>query len=160
MHAIYPGSFDPVTMGHIDIILRAAAQFDELTVAVLINHNKKGLFTIEERLDLLRESLKEYPEIKIESFSGLLIDYAAKKGEPVILRGLRAISDFENEMQLALANKNSNRNIETLFMVSNPKYSFLSSSLIREIAAFQGDVSNLVPPAVEKALRLKYKEGL
>ncbi len=158
MEAIYPGSFDPVTMGHLDIIERACNQFERVTVAVLINMHKQGLFTIEERMDLLKASLSHLPNVQVESFSGLLIDYAATKGNPLIIRGLRAVSDFENEMQLALANRNQNETIETMFMVSNPMYSFLSSSLVREVASFRGDVSTLVPPPVREALLAKYKE--
>lgn len=158
MEAIYPGSFDPVTMGHLDIIERACNQFERVTVAVLINMHKQGLFTIEERIDLLKASLGHLPNVQVESFSGLLIDYAATKGNPLIIRGLRAVSDFENEMQLALANRNQNETIETMFMVSNPMYSFLSSSLVREVASFRGDVSTLVPPPVREALLAKYKE--
>ncbi len=159
MHIIYPGSFDPVTLGHIDIIERASKLFDTVTVAVLINQSKRCLFTIDERMELLRQSLKDYDNIYVDSFSGLLIDYLKKRDVSLILRGLRAVSDYENELQLALANRSQNNDIETVFLVASPEYSFLSSSLIREIASFHGDVSKFVPEVVEKALKLKYEEG-
>lgn len=145
MIAVYPGSFDPVTNGHIDIIQRAAKLTDTLYVAVLTNPSKKPFFTVEERISLLEKVTEDIPNVKIEPFSGLLIDYAEKIGAKIIFRGLRAVSDYEYELQMALANKKLKGDTETLFMVANSKYSFLSSSLVKEIATFGGDLTGMVP---------------
>lgn len=152
--AVCPGSFDPVTLGHLDVFARAANQFDEVTVAVLINSTKAGLFTIEERIELLNECVSAYPNIKVESFQGLLVDYCKNNGVGAIVKGLRAVSDFDYELQMA--QMNSQLGVDTLFVATKPEYSFLSSSIIKEIAKYQGDVSNLVPGVVDQALKAKF----
>ncbi|WP_054252071.1 pantetheine-phosphate adenylyltransferase [Neofamilia massiliensis] len=157
MKVIYPGSFDPVTNGHLDIIQRAAKNFDEVTVAILDNKSKSPLFTIEERIAMLKEATKSLENVNIDSFSGLLVDYVAKSNTNTVLRGLRAISDYENEMRNALANNSLNNDVETIFMVSKSEYTFLSSSVVKEIASFNGDVKNMVPEVVCKQLKEKYK---
>ncbi len=154
--AVYPGSFDPVTFGHLDIIKRAADVFDHLTVAVLINPSKKSLFTVEERIVLLREVTKELPNVHIDGFQDLLIHYMRDKNVNVIVRALRSVSDYELELQLATMNRKLGDHVETLFMTSSPQYSYLSSSIVKEIAMFNGPVSELVPPIVEQAMRAKY----
>lgn len=159
MNAIYPGSFDPVTYGHIDIIKRAAKQADNLTVAILYNPAKEGLFTLEEKKYLLEESIKHLDNVKVDCFEGLLSDYVEEKNCRTLIRGLRAITDFEYELQMAHVNKKLNPNIETLFMVSSNKYSYLSSSIVREVAMFGGDVSCFVPDIVENSLKEKFKEA-
>ena len=136
--AIYPGSFDPITKGHLDIISRTSAIVDHLIVAVLKNPRKQTVFTIEERLEMLRRSTARYPNVEIDFFSGLLIDYVKKNNINIIIKGLRAISDFEFEFQMALVNRKLNPAVETLFMVTNSKYSYLSSSIVKEIASFGG----------------------
>ena len=157
MIAVYPGSFDPVTNGHIDIIQRAAKLTDTLYVAVLTNPSKKPFFTVEERISLLEKVTEDIPNVKIEPFSGLLIDYAEKIGAKIIFRGLRAVSDYEYELQMALANKKLKGDTETLFMVANSKYSFLSSSLVKEIATFGGDLTGMVPDFVISGVEAKIK---
>lgn len=157
MMAVYPGSFDPVTNGHIDIIQRAAKLTDTLYVAVLTNPSKKPFFTVEERISLLEKVTEDIPNVKIEPFSGLLIDYAEKIGAKIIFRGLRAVSDYEYELQMALANKKLKGDTETLFMVANSKYSFLSSSLVKEIATFGGDLTGMVPDFVISEVEAKIK---
>lgn len=157
MKAVYPGSFDPVTYGHIDIIKRTSEKVDTLIVAVLNNPSKKGTFSLEERIELLKEVSKEFKNVEIDSFDGLLTDYAYKKGCTSIIRGLRAVSDFEYEMQMALVNKKINDNLETFFMASSTKYGYLSSSIVKEISMFGGNVSCFVPEIVEKALKNKFK---
>lgn len=154
--AVYPGSFDPVTYGHLDIIQRAAKQFDELIVAVLNNPSKRPLFSVEERKQLLMEVTKEIANVQVDSFRDLLVNYMHVKKAHVIIRGLRAISDFESELQMASINQKLNSQIETFFIMTNPEYSFLSSSIVREIASFHGPVSELVPHVVEEALRKKF----
>jgi len=155
--AVYPGSFDPVTNGHLDIIRRAAKQFDRLIVAVLNNTSKKPLFTLDERMALLRDVTSELPNVEIDGFRDLLINYMAQKNAHVIVRGLRAVSDFEYELQLASANHMLSPDVETFFMMTSPQYSFLSSSIVKEIAMFKGPIADLVPPRVETALRAKYE---
>ncbi|AST92167.1 MULTISPECIES: pantetheine-phosphate adenylyltransferase [Sutcliffiella] len=154
--AICPGSFDPVTNGHLDIIKRTSKIFDNIYVCVLNNAAKNPLFTVEERIQLLEEVTKDLPNVKIESFQGLLIDYAKSKNATSIVRGLRAVSDFEYEMQITSTNRVLDETIETLFMMTNNQYSFLSSSIVKEIAKYNGEVSELVPPIVKKALQEKY----
>lgn len=147
--AIYPGSFDPVTNGHMDIIDRASKVFDHLIVAVLENPRKDALFDIEERVQMLNYVLKSsYPNVEVDFFEGLLIDYAQKRGVSIIIKGLRAISDFEFEFQMALANRKLNCNVETMFMMTNNMYSFVSSSIVKEVASFGGDIRDMVPPQV------------
>lgn len=156
MKLIYPGSFDPVTNGHLDIIKRASLLSDGLIVAVLDNKNKSALFSVEERVDLLEKATEGLKKVKIESFSGLLVEYLNKVNTYTVVRGLRALSDYENEMQNALANNNLNKKVETIFMVSKTEYTFLSSSLVKEIASFGGAVDGLVPENVSQALMNKY----
>lgn len=159
MLAIYPGSFDPVTNGHLDIIERCAKKFDKLIVAVLENNSKSGMFSIKEREDLLKYSLKDYDNIEIATFSGLLVDYVKERNIDIIVRGLRAISDYEYEMQMALTNKSLYDDAETMFLISNTQYSFLSSSVVKEIAIFNGDITGLVPQIVRESMQRKIKEG-
>lgn len=158
--AVYPGTFDPVTFGHMHITQRAAKLFDKVIMAVALDNNKKTLFTAEERLTLIKECcLNGLPNVEIEIFDGLLVDYVEKKGAVAIIRGLRAVSDFEYEMQMASVNRNLNENLETIFLMADPEHSFISSSIIKNVAALGGDVSHFVPPSVEKALKNKYKVG-
>jgi pantetheine-phosphate adenylyltransferase len=154
---VCPGSFDPVTNGHLDIISRAASLYDEVVVAVLINVTKKGLFTVDERVELLGEVTAQYGNVKIERFHGLLVDFCATNGISAVVKGLRAVSDFEYEMQMAQMNYRMAK-VETLFMTTNPQFSFLSSSLIKEIARYGGDVSGLVPEPVVSRLHSRMAE--
>jgi pantetheine-phosphate adenylyltransferase len=154
---VCPGSFDPVTNGHLDIITRAAGLHDEVIVAVLINITKRSLFTVDERVDMLREVTRSYGNVRVERFHGLLVDFCATNGVSAIVKGLRAVSDFEYEMQMAQMNYRLAK-VETLFMTTNPLYSFLSSSLVKEIAKYGGDVSGLVPEAVLDRLRDRLAE--
>ena len=149
--AVCPGSFDPVTNGHTDIIERASKLFDEVVVAVLINKSKSSLFTVEERMELLAEVTSNLPNVKIDSFHGLLVDFARDRGICAIVKGLRAVSDFDYELQMGQMN-HSLAGVETLFIPTNPLYSFLSSSLVKEVATYGGDVSGLVPEAVHTRL--------
>ena len=157
--AIYPGSFDPVTRGHLDIIKRAAKINDKLIVAVLINSAKDPLFTIEERVELLKECCKDIPNVTVESFDGLTVDFAKKKHASVMVRGLRAVTDFENEIQLAQTNHALMPGIETMFLATSIKWSYLSSTIVREAAHYNHDVSKFVTPNVEAALKKKIREG-
>jgi pantetheine-phosphate adenylyltransferase len=145
--AVCPGSFDPVTNGHVDVIRRAAALYDELVVAVLVNPGKAGLFPVEERMELLRDAVAGLSNVRVDSFQGLLVDYCRAHGIPVIVKGLRAVSDFEYELQMAQMNREL-AGIETLFVPTAPQVGHLSSSLVKQIATFGGDVSSLVPEAV------------
>ncbi|EPD9049477.1 pantetheine-phosphate adenylyltransferase [Listeria monocytogenes] len=155
--AVIPGTFDPITNGHLDIIERAAKIFDVLYVSVLKNSSKKPLFTIEERMEMIRQVTAHLPNVQVESASGLTVDYAATRGATAIVRGLRAVSDFEYEMQIASMNRTLNADIETFFVMTNTKYSFLSSSMVKEVAQYQGDISELVPEIVNKAVQAKFK---
>jgi pantetheine-phosphate adenylyltransferase len=154
--AVYPGSFDPVTQGHLDIIHRAAKHFDHVIVAVLNNEKKNPLFTVAERKELLKKVTADLDNVEVDNFSELLINYMRSKNAHVIVRGLRAVSDFEYELQMASTNQKLDPNVETFFMMTNPRYSYLSSSIVKEIARFNGSVSDLVPAVVEEALRAKY----
>jgi pantetheine-phosphate adenylyltransferase len=154
---VCPGSFDPVTNGHLDIVSRAASLHDEVVVAVLINITKKSLFTVDERVDMLREVTKGYGNVRVDRFHGLLVDFCAANGITAVVKGLRAVSDFEYEMQMAQMNYRLAK-IETLFMTTNPLYSFLSSSLIKDVARYGGDVSGLVPDQVLGRLRARLAE--
>lgn len=154
--AICPGSFDPVTYGHLDIIQRGAKIFDHVIITVFNNESKAPLFTVNERIDLLREVTKELPNVSVDSSPRLLIDYAREKQADVILRGLRAISDFEYELQITSMNRKLDEQIETFFMMTNNQYSFLSSSIVKEVAKYQANVADIVPKAVEYALKEKY----
>ncbi len=155
--AVCPGSFDPVTNGHIDIISRASGLFDEVTVAVLINKSKKSMFTVEERIDMLAEVCAGFPNVKIDAFHGLLVDFCQERGIHAIVKGLRAVSDFDYELQMAQMNSRL-APVETVFVPTSPEYSFLASSLVKEVATFGGDVSGLVPPLVLARLTARLEE--
>lgn len=156
--AVCPGSFDPVTNGHLDVFTRAAKQFDEVTVAVFINSSKTNLFSVEERIALLRDVTAHIPNITIDSFTGLVVEFCKKQQIPVIVRGLRAVTDFEYELQLSQANYEL-ADVETMFVSTNPAVGYVSSSLVKEIARFGGDVSSMVPAPVVKALAARVREG-
>lgn len=158
--AISSGSFDPITLGHLDIIKRGAKVFDEVYVVVLNNSSKKPFFSVEERLELIREATKDIPNVKVDSHSGLLVEYAKMRNANAILRGLRAVSDFEYEMQITSMNRKLDENIETFFIMTNNQYSFLSSSIVKEVARYGGSVVDLVPQIVERALKEKFKTPL
>ena len=149
--AVCPGSFDPVTLGHLDIVGRASKIYDEVTVAVLVNKKKSSLYTVEERMQLLAEVTKDYGNVVVDSFHGLLVDYCRAKEIPVVVKGLRAVSDFDYELQMAQMNHGL-AGVETLFMTTNPLFSFLSSSLVKEVATYGGDVAGLVPDVVHRSL--------
>ncbi|MEX1164674.1 MAG: pantetheine-phosphate adenylyltransferase [Nitriliruptor sp.] len=153
--AVVPGSFDPVTMGHLDIVERVASRFDRVVVAVLENPRKAGLFSVEERLELLRAETEKHDNIEVDRFQGLLVDFCAANDLDVIVKGLRAVSDFEYELQMAQMNQRMGE-VETLFLSTSPEHSYLSSSLIKEIARWGGPLTGTVTPAVEAALRAKY----
>ncbi|WP_100404584.1 pantetheine-phosphate adenylyltransferase [Bacillus solitudinis] len=155
--AVCPGSFDPVTYGHLDIITRGAAVFDKVIVAVLHNRNKQPMFSIDERVHLLKQVTSHIENIEVDSFNGLLIDYVKEKNAQTIIRGLRAVSDFEYEMQAASINKKLGPEIETFFMMTSNHYSYLSSSIVKEVAKYQADVSDLVPVEIADALKEKFK---
>ncbi|NLU36469.1 MAG: pantetheine-phosphate adenylyltransferase [Clostridiales bacterium] len=146
--AVYPGSFDPITNGHLDIIQRSSRLFDKLIVAVVKNPNKKPLFSIKERMMMIEKSIKDLSNVEIDYFEGLLVDFVSVKGAQVIVKGLRALSDFEYEFQMALLNRKLNTDIETIFMMTNYKYSFLSSSMVKEIASLKGSIADLVPEVI------------
>lgn len=154
--AIYPGSFDPITNGHIDMVERGLRLFDKIIVCIMCNPGKETLFTIKERLEMIRESLKKFPKVEIDSFDGLLVDYGAKRNANTILRGMRAVSDFEHEFQLALMNRKLNRKIQTVFLMTGFRWIFTSSSIIKEAASFGGDVAGMVPPIVNQKLKEKF----
>jgi len=154
--AIYPGSFDPITNGHLSIVRRALQIFDRVIIAVADNPAKEPLFSLEERLEMVREAVGEDPRVGVESFHGLLVDYAAAVGAGAILRGLRAVSDFEYEFQLALMNRRLNRNIQSVFMMTDYRWLFISSTIIKEAARLGGSVEGLVPPGVERRLKEKF----
>lgn len=151
--AIYPGSFDPITNGHLDLIQRGARMFDRLIVSVLRNDRKQPLFSVEERMEMLREVVHVYPNVEVASFDGLLVDHAAANKATVLLRGIRAISDYEYELQMALMNRRLRPDIETVFMMANETYSFISSRMVKEVFGLGGNISGLVPPSVEARLR-------
>ncbi len=155
--AIYPGSFDPITNGHLDLIARGSKLVDHLIVAVLRNASKHPLFSVEERLELIRCVTKEHTNIEIAAFDGLLADYAAKRGASVILRGIRAVSDYELEWQMALMNRRLQPGLETVFLTAGEEYSFISSKLVKEVASLGGSVTGIVPPIVEARLKEKYE---
>ena len=154
--AVYPGSFDPITYGHLDIIKRGLTIFDEIIVAVAKNSQKNALFTTDERVELIQDVLKDEGRVTVDTFSGLLIDYVASRGAHVIIRGLRAISDFEYEFQIAQMNSSIGREIETLFMMTSLQYGYLSSSIVKEVCSLNGNIDKFVPSEVKTALRQKY----
>lgn len=156
--AVYPGSFDPVTYGHLDIIHRAAKVFDKLIVAVLNNTSKNALFSLEERMELLRKVTVDLPNVEIDGFRDLMVNYMKARNVRLIVRGLRAVSDFEYELQMASTNHKLNSDVETFFMTSKPQFSYLSSSIVKEIAKFHGPVEELVPAEVEEELRKKFPQ--
>ena len=156
--AIYPGSFDPVTNGHLDILERGLYIFDHVIMAILKNPSKSALFTVEERLEMLRESTKNMKNVKIDTFEGLLVDYAKSCNANAILRGMRAVSDFEYEFQLALMNRRFNREVQTVFLMTGLRWIYTSSSIIKEAARFNGDISGMVPPFVMNQLKSKMDE--
>jgi pantetheine-phosphate adenylyltransferase len=151
--AIYPGSFDPITNGHLDLIQRGSRMFDRLIVSILRNDAKQALFSVEERMEMLREVVQVYPNVAVDSFEGLLVEYAAAKSATVLLRGIRAISDYEYELQMALMNRRLQPNLETVFLLANESYSFISSRLVKEVFGLGGSITGLVPPTVEERLR-------
>jgi len=153
--AVYPGSFDPLTNGHVDIITRGARIFDRIIVAILINAEKAPLFSMDERLKITREVFKDFPNVEVDTFEGLLVDYVERRRAHVIVRGLRAVSDFEFEFQMALMNRRLNGKIETVFMMPAEQYSYISSRLIKEVFSLGGQVHGLVPDTVEERLRQK-----
>jgi pantetheine-phosphate adenylyltransferase len=154
--AIYPGSFDPVTNGHLDIVKRGLKLFDKIIVTILYNPGKETLFSVEERLGMLRESIKSLSHIEIDRYDGLLVDYAAKRKAQAILRGMRAVSDFEYEFQMALMNRRLNREIQTVFLMTGLRWIFTSSSIIKEAARFGGNIEGMVPPNVLEKLKIKF----
>jgi len=158
--AVYPGTFDPVTFGHIHIIKRAAKLFDKVIMAISSDNYKKTLFTAEERLALIKECcLEDLPNVELDIFDGLLVDYVEKKGAVAIIRGLRAVSDFEFEMQMASVNRHLDEKVETIFLMTDAEYSFISSSIIKNVASLGGDIRHFVPDIVVESLRKKYKVG-
>jgi len=157
--AIYPGSFDPITYGHIDIIKRASIIFDEVIVAVAKNILKEPLFSVEERMILIENAIREIHHIKVESFDGLLVDYASMKKANAVIRGLRAVSDFEYELQMALMNRKLNESVITVFLMPHEKYSYLNSSIVKEVARFGGNVDSFVPPFVQEKLLVKLRQS-
>ncbi len=157
--AIYPGSFDPITNGHLDLIERAARLFDEVIVAVLINPAKTPLFTVQERVEMIREVVRS-PHVRVDTFDGLLVEYAQKVGAQVIIRGIRAISDYEYEFQMALMNRRLDPTIETIFMMPAEPYTYLSSRLVKEVCGLGGDITGLVPPIVERKMKEKLSEKM
>ncbi|WP_433683641.1 pantetheine-phosphate adenylyltransferase [Nocardia sp. CA-119907] len=158
--AMCPGSFDPVTNGHIDVFARAAAQFDEVVVTVSVNPKKQGMFSVEERMEMLREATAHLPNVRVESWQGLLVDFAKQEGLTAIVKGLRDATDFGYELQMAQMNKKLS-GVDTFFIATNPAFSYLSSSLVKEVAAYGGDVTDMLPPAVHKRLldRLAERKG-
>ena len=155
--AVYPGSFDPVTLGHLDIIRRASMMFDEVIVAVMCNSAKSPLFTLDERVKMIQESVKDLPNVRVESFGGLLIDYCKENQIHIIIRGLRAITDFEYELQIAQINRElSHHQVDTVFLTTSLEYSYLSSSVVKEIASYNGDITTCVPEFIADELYRKY----
>jgi pantetheine-phosphate adenylyltransferase len=154
--AIYPGSFDPITNGHLDLIARGSRVVERLIVAVLKNDSKQALFSVEERVEIVREVVRPYTNVEVGSFDGLLVDYAVERGANLILRGIRAISDYEYELQMALMNRRLRPELETAFLMAGEAYSFLSSHLVKEVVSLGGDVSGLVPPTVETRLKTRF----
>lgn len=157
--AIYPGSFDPITKGHLDVLKRAADIFDKVIIVVSVNMNKKSFLPLEDRMMLIKEACKDIENVEVDCFDGLTIEYAKKRNANVLIRGLRAVSDFEYEMQLSQANSALCSDIHTVFLITKPKYNFISSGTVKEIALMNGDVSKFVPEAVTKYIEQKYMKG-
>jgi pantetheine-phosphate adenylyltransferase len=157
---LYPGSFDPITNGHLDLIERGARLCDRLIVAILRNEDKQPLFTVEERIEMLREVVRNYPNVEVDSFNGLLVEYAQRRSATVILRGIRAISDYEYELQMALMNRRLCPSIETVFLMAGEAYSFISSRLVKQVISLGGNIAGLVPPSVEVRLRDRVLNGV
>jgi pantetheine-phosphate adenylyltransferase len=157
--AIYPGSFDPLTNGHLDLIVRGSRLVDRLVVAILGNQAKQPLFSVEERAEMLEEVLKPYPNVEVAHFDGLLVEYAAQRGAKIVLRGIRAISDYEFELQMALMNRRLRPEIETVFLMASEAHSFISSKVVKEVASLGGIISGLVPPLVEGRLKNKFRKN-
>jgi pantetheine-phosphate adenylyltransferase len=156
--ALYPGSFDPITNGHLDLIQRGSRLFDKLIVSILRNDDKEPLFSVEERTEMLREVVHVYPNVEVDSFDGLLVDHASAHSATVLLRGIRAISDYEYELQMALMNRRLQPDIETIFMMANEAYSFISSRLIKQVFGLGGNITGLVPPSVESRLQRRFSK--
>jgi pantetheine-phosphate adenylyltransferase len=152
--AVCPGSFDPITFGHLDIIERASRQFDEVIVAVFVNRKKDGLFTVEQRMEMISENVKKYPNVRVDTGSGLLVEYCKKNEVQAIVKGLRAVTDFDYELQMAQVHTQAS-GVETMFMATSPTHSFLSSSIVKELAHYGGDVSSMVPANVNAALKAR-----
>ncbi len=157
--AIYPGSFDPITNGHLDVIQRGARLFDRLVVSILRNETKSPLFSVEERMEMLKEVLHVYPNVEVDSFDGLLVEHAMARGATVLLRGIRAISDYEHEWQMALMNRRLRPGLETVFMMASEAHSFISSRLVKEVFSLGGNVAGLAPPSVEARLRARLAQS-
>ena len=157
--AVYPGTFDPMTLGHEDVVRRATQLFDRVIVAVAAGHHKKAMFTLQERIEMAREVVKEYPQVEVESFSGLLVEFMEQIRAHTIVRGLRAVSDFEYEFQMALMNRHLNPRIETVFMMPKEEYSYVSSRLLKEVSKFGAEITGLLPPTVFDRLRQKQGSG-
>ncbi|MCR5791583.1 MAG: pantetheine-phosphate adenylyltransferase [Lachnospiraceae bacterium] len=155
--AVYPGSFDPVTLGHLDIIDRASKVVDELIIGILVNNKKEPTFTQEERLEMLKEVTKKYPNVSVQTFDGMTVDFAKKNGANVIVRGLRAVTDFESEMQIAQTNHSIDADIDTIFLTTSLEYAFLSSTIVKEVAYYGSDISKFVPECVANKLLEKFK---
>jgi pantetheine-phosphate adenylyltransferase len=156
--AVFPGSFDPLTNGHVDIILRSALLFERIVVAVLVNQEKRALFTPTERVEIIRDVFREYKNVEVDSFDGLLVDYARRRRASAVVRGIRAVSDFEYEFQMAGMNRHLDPDVETIFLTPSEEYTFVSSSIVREVARFGGDVSSFVHPVVNKRLIARVAE--
>ena len=157
---MYPGSFDPVTYGHLDIIKRSIRVFDKLVIGILLNSEKNPLFSMEERVEFLTEATKDMENVEVKSFSGLLVDFARENNADITVRGLRAVTDFEYELQIAQINNKLDSNLDTMFFTTSTEYAYLSSTIVREIASYHGDVSELVPPYVEQKLNQKFRERI
>ncbi|MGN0242474.1 MAG: pantetheine-phosphate adenylyltransferase [Lachnospiraceae bacterium] len=157
MRAVYPGSFDPVTNGHLDIIKRSAAVVDHLIIGVLNNSKKQPLFSVEERVELLKSVTKEFPNVEVQAFDGMTVEFAKKNDAQLIVRGLRAVTDFENEMQIAQTNHSLEPSIDTMFLTTSLEYAFLSSTIVKEVAYYHGDISHFVPPVVQESIQNKMK---
>ncbi len=156
--AIYPGSFDPVTNGHLGIIKRASSMFDELIVAILCNSEKHPLFSIEERIEFIEDATRELPNVSVKTFDGLTVDFADEIGAEFLVRGLRAVSDFESEIQIAQTNHKLNPKVDTVFLTTEPEYAFLSSTIVKEVASYNGDIASFVTSNVAEALKNKFKK--